>query len=260
LNKTTYIPLKIFSEVVANISKSAECKPAIVFTSFYNHNFNYFFNMKNYLFLSIVLLLSITACNKEDLNNSSNASKGFPELVSSSVTKTEIVSEINSLNIDFQKVANLLGLNSLNKDDFDYSNIKSIKIDNFTYDCAIVQYKYNNTAKISFVFPKVNGIFVKPMLVQKMKDRINYFDFKDNSLIIAREENSLVKFESQDIQFQVENVNSTLFRSGCGDAVIGCMSDAYSNHGWLSVALFIESAFIPETTVIIAAACAGKNC
>ena len=216
--------------------------------------------MKNYLFLSIVLLLSITACNKEDLSNSSNTSKGSPELVSSSVAKNEIISEINSLNIDFQKVANLLGLNSLDKDDFDYSNIKSVKIDNFIYDCAIVQYKYNNTAKISFVFPKVNGIFVKPMLVQQMKDRINYFDFKDNILIIAREENSSVKFKSQNIQFQVENVNSTLFRSDCGDAVISCMSDAYTNHGWLSVAIFIESAFLPQTTVVIAAACAGKNC
>jgi len=53
---------------------------------------------------------------------------------------------------------------------------------------------------------------------------------------------------------------TTHLRGDCGASVAGCVSDAYSNHGWLSVALFVESAFIPETTVVIAAACAIKNC
>lgn len=38
-----------------------------------------------------------------------------------------------------------------------------------------------------------------------------------------------------------------------------CITDAYSNHGWASVALTIQSAFLPETVVAIAAACAVHN-
>ncbi|HMM04951.1 MULTISPECIES: hypothetical protein [unclassified Dysgonomonas] len=38
-----------------------------------------------------------------------------------------------------------------------------------------------------------------------------------------------------------------------------CIDDAYTNHGWASVFLTIETAFIPWTGVAIAAACAGGN-
>lgn len=49
-------------------------------------------------------------------------------------------------------------------------------------------------------------------------------------------------------------------RRPCGQAVIDCINDAYSNHGWASVGLFLTSAFIPETAVVVAAACYDRNC
>lgn len=44
-----------------------------------------------------------------------------------------------------------------------------------------------------------------------------------------------------------------------GQNTMDCMSDAYSNHGWASVWVFVQSAFIPQTAVAIAAVCAIKN-
>lgn len=41
-----------------------------------------------------------------------------------------------------------------------------------------------------------------------------------------------------------------------GDGVAGCLVDAYSNHGWASVLLSVQSAFLPQT---MAAACVIKN-
>ena len=48
--------------------------------------------------------------------------------------------------------------------------------------------------------------------------------------------------------------------SGCsGSNVMGCFTDVYSNHGWGSVAASLTTAFIPQTAVAFALACAAKN-
>ena len=44
-----------------------------------------------------------------------------------------------------------------------------------------------------------------------------------------------------------------------GQDVMDCMTDVYSNHGWLSVWVFVQTCFIPETAVAFAAACLGAN-
>lgn len=38
-----------------------------------------------------------------------------------------------------------------------------------------------------------------------------------------------------------------------------CITDAYGNHGWASVAIWIESAFIPQTAAVVAIACTARN-
>ena len=47
---------------------------------------------------------------------------------------------------------------------------------------------------------------------------------------------------------------------GCGQAVMNCITDVYTNHGWTSVFVFVETAFLPQTAAAFAAACAIKNC
>ncbi|PIY09741.1 MAG: hypothetical protein COZ17_12090 [Flavobacteriaceae bacterium CG_4_10_14_3_um_filter_33_47] len=43
-------------------------------------------------------------------------------------------------------------------------------------------------------------------------------------------------------------------------ATANCLVDAYSNHGWVSVWAFVQTAFIPATGVALAAACAANEC
>lgn len=69
---------------------------------------------------------------------------------------------------------------------------------------------------------------------------------------------------------QMENLEGGIMRDqhddgaggggGCtGSNVVGCMTDVYSNHGWGSVVATISTAFLPQTAVAFALACAAKN-
>jgi len=42
--------------------------------------------------------------------------------------------------------------------------------------------------------------------------------------------------------------------------VADCIADAYSNHGWISVWAFVQTAFIPHTAAAIALACWAHEC
>ena len=44
-----------------------------------------------------------------------------------------------------------------------------------------------------------------------------------------------------------------------GQDVMNCISDAYSNHGWVSVWAWVQTAFVPATAVAVAGACVGLN-
>lgn len=44
-----------------------------------------------------------------------------------------------------------------------------------------------------------------------------------------------------------------------GQAVANCINDVYTNHGWLSVWAWVQSAFIPETVAAFAVACAAQQ-
>ena len=48
-------------------------------------------------------------------------------------------------------------------------------------------------------------------------------------------------------------------RSRFGQDVSDCISDAYTNHGWASVLLWVETAFIPEAVCVVAGACIGHE-
>lgn len=44
-----------------------------------------------------------------------------------------------------------------------------------------------------------------------------------------------------------------------GQNTMDCLADVYVNHGWASVWVTVQTAFIPHTAVAFAAACAVKN-
>jgi hypothetical protein len=52
-----------------------------------------------------------------------------------------------------------------------------------------------------------------------------------------------------------------LVSGGCsGQNVVNCITDAYSNHGWVSVWLFVQTAYLPVTAAAVAGSCAAINC
>jgi hypothetical protein len=44
-----------------------------------------------------------------------------------------------------------------------------------------------------------------------------------------------------------------------GQDAMNCFADAYLNNGWISLWASIQTAFIPMTAALIAAACIGRN-
>nr|WP_309757084.1 hypothetical protein [Flavobacterium sp.] len=44
-----------------------------------------------------------------------------------------------------------------------------------------------------------------------------------------------------------------------GQSVMDCVTDVYSNHGWASITVGVVSAFIPQTFVVYAVACATRS-
>lgn len=62
----------------------------------------------------------------------------------------------------------------------------------------------------------------------------------------------------------IDNLNkrvtsNSFMKLNSGQATIDCVTAAYSRYGWASLWVFIQTAFIPETAVGIAAFCAGRN-
>lgn len=53
--------------------------------------------------------------------------------------------------------------------------------------------------------------------------------------------------------------NGIVSTKSWGQDSMDCLQDVYSRHGWLSVFVTIESAYIPATVGVFAAACAIKN-
>ena len=101
------------------------------------------------------------------------------------------------------------------------------------------------------------------------------YDYK--SLIIDQEGNSLTMFSSVNrfegyyqLLFMIDDIESELIVSddpevstrspkNLGRDTMDCVVDAYGNHGWISVWITVQSAFIPQTAAAIAGACAIKN-
>lgn len=100
-----------------------------------------------------------------------------------------------------------------------------------------------------------NGDLGTPTIVEtkKLEDNIRIINYYDHSydLLISLELNS--NSEKIEVLYKQASLKST------GQDVADCIGDVYTNHGWVSVWTWVQSAFIPETVVAIAAACVGAN-
>jgi len=68
------------------------------------------------------------------------------------------------------------------------------------------------------------------------------------------------KKDEQKVYFSNIQNESLGSKKNCGQGAATCIQDAYSNHGWMSVALWAETLWLPQTGFAVAGACVIKNC
>ena len=79
-------------------------------------------------------------------------------------------------------------------------------------------------------------------------NQIQYTELDGTAISIAT-----INSQNQDVSYQA------LKPKTWGQKTADCISDVYSNHGWMSVWASVQSGFIPATAGAIAAGCALKN-
>ncbi len=109
----------------------------------------------------------------------------------------------------------------------------------------------------------MNSLIVKSETISDSRAKVTYYssnlelvqtlliNYKDDQYIIGYEAINKVPDIYPTSILPIQKIN--------GQAVADCIRDAYSNHGWVSVALFVETAFIWQTAAAISIACAIKN-
>lgn len=144
--------------------------------------------------------------------------------------------------------------------DYNFQNIKAIyQKENPNVEIIVINKKdfnQNNQTNSALTIFYKNRTFGEVFILKTtQKDRTNliseYFDL-DNKLLFSAALNTALK--------NVTVTYSTNSTGGCGQATIDCIHDAYSNHGWISVWTWVQTAFIPQTAAGIAIMCAGLNC
>ncbi|WP_146064336.1 hypothetical protein [Algoriphagus boritolerans] len=108
------------------------------------------------------------------------------------------------------------------------------------------------------VVPILNGelgdfMFIQTLKLDNGQLEINYFS-KNHKLV------SSISLDPKSEAILVNSGPDPNARLLCGEGVAGCIADAYTNHGWISVWAFVQTAFIPATAAGIAAGCAYLNC
>jgi len=109
----------------------------------------------------------------------------------------------------------------------------------------------------------VNTLIVKSNLVSDSIAEVTYFnsDMEPIQSLLIDSKKGLFIINSDDINKAPSIYPGSIptIQKISGRAVSACINDAYSNHGWVSVALFVQSAVIWETCAAIAIGCAIKN-
>lgn len=138
----------------------------------------------------------------------------------------------NKIKFVYEKTNSNYGIYVINKNDFDET--KSI----------------NEALTIASNNSVLNAVcFVKTTKKDKSNNILEYRNIKNEIEFI-------INFDLEKQTVSPVSVN----KKGCGQALINCINDGYTNQGWVSVGLFLTTAFIPETAAIVAIACYDRVC
>lgn len=202
----------------------------------------------------ITFLTIFTSCNNEE-----TLTKDVSDL---NINKKTIKS-LKTINSIKSKIENDNNMLSRIENTYDFENAELVNL-NTSQDTAIVvkSLNYNETNQINTSL--IIGYDEEEAGGDVFVMEINNVN-KNNSLIVIT-----IKTLDNEIYSKIvlDNLTNTKTinnydlsrRKPCGQAVMDCIDDGYTNHGWISVALGITTAIVPHTFAVAVAACYDRNC
>lgn len=178
--------------------------------------------MKKCIYYFLLLFVGcFGSCTKDEI--STNAENGY--LISNDLMTLQLISETRANNFP----SYLIKVKDL-------PNISIVSTTNTGFDA--------DTYPIKSIFYDEKGCLLLEM----------------HSNTIEDEKGILFKYSVIDGDTDCSYLQKKVTRSsGIGQGTADCINDAYSNKGWASVLLWVETAYIPFTAVAIAADCAIHN-
>jgi hypothetical protein len=208
------------------------------------------------------VLLGFSSCENETLDNAKSESIVYQDSnisVNSSVNINLINMAETQSETYAKQITSFLNISNreydeLKWEDYQIVNLKGENVRSISKKVVL----HEDTFLLSFVIN--NEILKSPFITRVKADRTIEYYFLDinEALSVKNNQVSIIPVEFSKDNSMVLRLKS--IESGCGQAVMNCINDAYSNHGWTSVFAWVAGLYVPATAVGIAAACTAKNC
>lgn len=146
--------------------------------------------------------------------------------------------------------------------------ITSIGLDNLDFDVQYITVHENSDFVTMTVNSKANSDESSELLGFSVTYSISNKEvanvvvskvIRGRSLLYSFTNSSILDISSKDPKSPV-TVTTNAAQKGCGQKVMDCITDAYTNNGWVSVWAWVQTAFIPQTAAAVAAACWLNAC
>lgn len=221
------------------------------------------------VFAALSLLVSVSACehSNNDVKPTTklDASPASTKIGKVTFTEGSQGDLAGTIEVVKKSQSSLNKSSSFSKDatpygDFDMSKVTIVQVSGSTAKAYVfkelvsVGDKQKTLAVYNYGQPDARAI-----VVETSSQAIEYIDYVNGDKTVVTNEQGVIQVKSVALNVKKGVGNKTLL-SGCGDGTAHCIQDAYSNHGWISVWAFVQTAFIPWTAAGIAAACAVHNC
>ena len=209
------------------------------------------------LALTIITTSSIIwSCSQEETSSQNEKlSKNQIENLKAYIYKSTVKGETNKSISDYNFDASIIR-------DYNFDDVKIVKSETGE-DFAVIN--SNNfdirNKRNKAIFLGFNGVDFDgtPMLTETINEdnglkSINLSSIDDELLIT-------IGIDTSNEKVDVTYFNKNPKKTDCGQALADCLLAAYSeNHGWATVALYVTTVLVPETSLVIMAACYDKNC
>lgn len=206
--------------------------------------------------LKLIFLSVITfSCENDNTNIESHVEQQkFGEITLTKSIDSKLINQVLNYNINT--------LNTKQTYDYDFDNSSQITIDNSTIKAISVPQNISGNYPIqrrkSYVLDEHNDIVryftSETKYLSNNKVEVKYFDI--NGLILSH---FIIDKNSKEVDFLSSNNFGKNKEKSCGQAIIDCMGDKYTNNGWDSVFLTIGTAFLPEIAVGVAVVCVYES-